>query len=157
MSEPDRCEHCGAALRKYWKPITPGLVDILIKFRSAVVSNNRNRIHLLEDMSLNNVEYTNFQKLRYHGLVAKYKEKNEQGELVWQRGYWLLTRRGVQFLRNEIAIPHKVQTLRNRVVDHDARLVTVSDVIGSVPYNETIDDLEWDRATKEEAKQVSLL
>ena len=153
----DHCEHCGAALRKYWKPITPGLIDILIKFRSAVVSSNRNKIHLLKDMSLDNVEYTNFQKLRYHGLVAKYKEKNADGDRIWQRGYWLLTRRGVQFLRGEIAIPQKVQTLRNRVVDHDGRMVTVADIIGSTPYNETIDELEWETASPQEAKQISLI
>jgi predicted transcriptional regulator len=73
-----------------------------------------------KDLSLTKNDYNNFQKLRYHGLVAKVKAK---------AGYWLITKRGGQFLRNEIAIPAGVKTFRNHVEEdgHTKETVRITD------------------------------
>jgi hypothetical protein len=137
--ENHHCPYCNAAIKKYWHRLTPLLVNTLVKFRSAVVRKNRNQIHVPDELELNTTEYNNFQKLRFHGLVAKFKEDGER-----KSGFWLLTKRGALFLKGELAVPIRVQTFRNEVVDHDEHKVYVSDVIQSTPYLETIDSIEYE-------------
>lgn len=137
--DQELCPHCGAKMRAYWHRLTPMLVKGLIKFRKAVVEKGVNKIHLQRDLNLTKTEYNNFQKLRLHGLVAKFREDNER-----VNGYWLLTRRGGLFLNNHYAIPKRVKTFRNKVIEHDKELVTVVKVIGSEPYLETITDIQYE-------------
>ena len=46
MDNQKHCESCGASLRKYSHRLTPILVKALIKFRTAVVKKNENKIHI---------------------------------------------------------------------------------------------------------------
>jgi len=135
----EKCAYCGASLKKYWHRLTPGLVGTLVKFRSAVVRKNRNSLHVPEEIDLTKSEYNNFQKLRFHALVAKARENGER-----KTGYWLLTKRGASFLKGEIDVPVAVQTYRNMVVERAEQRVFVKDVIGKTPYFETIDDFEYE-------------
>lgn len=128
MIENERCEHCGAALKRYWHSITPGLVRVLIKCYKYVSSNGEN-LFKMKDLNLDHSEYGNFQKLRFHGLIAKHKIDGDIEERVW-----LITHRGADFLKGLIQIPDKVQTFRNRVVDHNDVLVTVTQVMKDQVY-----------------------
>ena len=76
---------------------------------------NRNRFHLQKDLTLTHSEFTNFQKLRFHALVAKTDDE----------GYWLITARGGQFLRGEVPVSKTVSTFRNKVVGHSPELIWV--------------------------------
>lgn len=149
--EPNKCAYCGANVKKYWHRITPALVDALIKLKRSVIDKGENKVHLLKDFhgqnELTRHEWNNFTKLRYHGLAVKYKDDdgNHKG------GYWLLTRRGSQFLRGEIEIPERVQTFRNRITDKSEVFVKVGDVVGSVPYIETIDDIDYELADAQQS------
>lgn len=154
MSE--HCEYCGAALTKYWHKLTPVLVDSLIEAHKAVVRNNENHFEKA-DLQLSHSQYGNFQKLRFHGLIAKFKEDDGLGRKVWRRGHWLITKRGAAFLKGEEDIPYQVQTFRNRVVDHDSRNVNIKDVIGNVPYLESFADFERERATPGDLEQARLI
>jgi len=160
MKEPIMCPHCGKELpanymvmKSYWVPLRPGIIRALIKFRAAVVANNRNSIHLLKDMSgtrneLTRHEWNNFSRLRFHAMVAKVREEG-----LHKSGYWLLTKRGASFLKGEIAVPAKVLICRNEVIDHDFNhLVDVRDVMGFRPAFETIDDIEYEIVTPEQAE-----
>ena len=131
ISDTEDCPLCGASMEKRWCNLSPLLVKILVKAYSIVVASNQNRFRLT-DLDLDPNMYNNFQKLRYHALIAKYKENGEH-----QKAYWLLTRRCGQFLRGELAIPRRVRTFRNHVIEHDPDLVKVRDVIGSEPYVQT--------------------
>lgn len=148
------CQHCGASLRKYAHTITPGLVRGLIKFRHAIYLKNQNRIHLLQDMigsmKLEPHEWNNWTKLRFHALVAKVKEDG-----VHDTGYWLLTRRGGEFLNGKTAIPKKVWTYRNKVVGHSEETVYIKDVIGEQPTFEAIGDIESALPTAEDIEKVT--
>ncbi len=152
----EHCEHCGAAITKYWHKLTPILVDSLVIAHKAVVAKDENHIEK-GDLQLSHSQYGNFQKLRFHGLIAKFKEDDGSGNLVWRRGHWLITRRGAAFLRGDEDIPSKVQTFRNRVVDRDTRLVNIKDVLGQVPHLETFADFERERATSADLAQATLL
>ena len=141
----ERCEHCGASLKKYFHSITPGLVKVLVK--CYVYASEHDNEFKMRDLKLDHSEYGNFQKLRFHALIAKKKEDGEKVERTW-----LVTSRGADFLKGTIQIPDKVQTFRNGVVDHSPELVTIRDVMKSEPYWEQ--DFSYDLF---EPKQQSLI
>ena len=61
---------------------------------------------------------------RFHALVAKVDGKP---------GFWLITSRGGQFLRGEIAIPERVKTFRNKVLEHSTELIHINELKGKIP------------------------
>lgn len=151
------CEHCGASLKKYWHKMTPILVSALVKFKKGIYEKQENKIHLINDLKgtaneLKPYEWKNWTKLRFHGLVAKYKIDGK-----WVRGYWLLTKRGNEFLMGDLAIPEEVLTFRNKVVGHSEKLATVADVVGSRPYVEDLFDIKTEIATEDDLLEVPIL
>jgi hypothetical protein len=112
-------------MKSFHHNLSTGLVTALVKAIRFVQANNKNKFHLQKDLKeLTKNEYNNFQKLRFHGLVAKIHDKS---------GYWLITRRGGQFLRGEITVPWKVETFRNRVIGHSPEQVHIKDLRGKLP------------------------
>ncbi len=108
-----------------------GHVSALMKLRKAVLHYGRNEIHIRKQMAdclgapfqLTKDEWSNFTKLRYHGLAAKTE----------RRGYWLLTKRGGQFLRGEISIPETVITFANHVAGHDGPDIHIKVFARAIP------------------------
>lgn len=119
----NKCPHCGASMAAFWHRLTPGLVGALIKAIEFVKKNNKNEFNLSQ-LDLSKGEYNNFQKLRFHALVAKVQDK---------KGSWLITTRGGQFLRGEIGVPTEVQTFRNRVISHSDQKVGIGNFKGRYP------------------------
>lgn len=115
-----RCEHCNASLKEWWHTLTPGLVNALFKFVKAVKAKGINEVHLQTEVELTKNEYNNFQKLRFHALVAKVKENKAH-----KAGYWLVTARAGQFLRREIKVHRKVKTFRNRVIGYSDEMISI--------------------------------
>lgn len=130
------CECCGASLKKYWHRITPGLLATLVKVYAGVSSKGENIIRM-DELELSHSEFGNFQKLRFHALIAKHKVEG-----VWKRREWLMTRRGADFLKGNIDIPYRVQTFRNEVVAHDAKKIFIKDVLGTAPYFEGYEEFK---------------
>lgn len=129
------CTHCGSKLRKYKSKLTLGLVDTLKIVAKEVIKRDVNDVHI-KDLNLTNSQFGNFNKLRYHALIAKVKIGGEH-----MQGRWLVTRRGWAFLKGE-AVPEYVITFRNNVVDHAENLVTIYDIDKSV-YFDDITKLQW--------------
>lgn len=131
--ETKRCPYCGASMKMFWHRITPGMVMALVKFKRSIIEKDRNCLHLYKDLEnenkLTTVEQMNWTKLRFHGLVAKYRENG-----VVKRGYWLLTRRGNEFFKGTIKIPKRVQTFRNKITCHDEEYVNITNVVSDLPY-----------------------
>ncbi len=157
-SQQHLCTACGHQSSIYTQRLTPGCIESLIKLRRAIQHHQRNSIHLYKDMDGTPFELTtsqqmNWTKLRFHGLVAKVKVDGHV-----QRGYWLLTTRGRQFLDGGVTVPRSVRTLNNRVIDHDELHVGVTDVMESKPH---FDDFAFWHETKEpqalNLAQVTLL
>lgn len=132
----DCCPHCGANITPFPQRLSTGLVGALIKAVTFVQAKGMNQFHLQKDLvSLSKNEYNNFQKLRFHGLVAKAKVENKPG-------YWLITRRGGQFLRGELFVPKTAYTLRNKVIGHSNDLIGIKDFMGKFPAFQT--DFSYD-------------
>lgn len=118
--------------RKYWYKITPGLVDILLIMLDYVHEKNENIFTWKEVRDrLKAFQYTQQTKLRFHGLIANVKDENGV-----HTGQWLITSRAADFLRGDIAIPERVQTMNNKVIGHEDHNVTVREVYGSPIYLE---------------------
>lgn len=133
-NEVHLCPCCGAKLTGRWENISKGLSKNLIRFREQVLLKGKNKVHLMKDLNLTHSEYTNFQKLRFHGLIAHYKNPITKEE---ETGYWLLTKRGNLFCKNEIAIPKKVLIFRNKIQSKGDKFVNISDIFAqkdSEPY-----------------------
>lgn len=125
LKDKSHCANCTANMKAFWHKIGPGNVGSLIKAIEFVYSSNKNSFHPLRDLCLEPIEYTNFQKLRFHGLIAQVK-----GE----EGHWLITTRGGQFLRGEISIPSEVKTFRNKVEEHSPNMVHIKDFRHQYPH-----------------------
>lgn len=141
----NNCPHCGASMKRWWHTLTPVLVECLIDIRAKVVEKNENKVHLQKDLFLTKNEYNNFQKLRYHALVAKYKENG-----VHVPGYWLVTKRGADFLNGVIKVPMKVASYRNRVVAKSEDLVSITDIISGDTQVERVFDISFDEPADED-------
>lgn len=140
------CPHCGAKMQDYWQRLSPGLVNTLVKFRQAILVKKENKVHVPNEVVFTKNEYNNFQKLRYHGLVAKVKDK--EGNRV--SAYWLITRRGNQFCKGEITVPEKVKTYRNKITEYGQRKVNIGHVLDKMPYWDKKEDFMMDFQDKNE-------
>lgn len=141
----DRCPHCGASMKQYWHRLTPGAVSALVKLLKAVHYYNRNSVHLHNEMKsggdpawrLSDFEWNNFSILRFHGLAHQDEKKTHRS------GYWLITKRGGQFLRGEISVPKGVKTFRDKVIDHSPELVHIRSFAGKTPEFESSKAYEY--------------
>ena len=127
--------------------LTPGLVGILVKMIESVKESGHNKVHLQKDLALTHSEFANLQKLRYWGLIAKCKEGGER-----KKGYWVITRRGGEFLRNEKAMPKTVATLDNTIVGRSEDTVTISQF-----FSEAYPKTYWQEEFGIELNQTSLI
>lgn len=135
------CPYCGASLVMRWERLSKGLVKTLIEFRKEVVEKNKfNRVHPRKDMKLGISEYANFQKLRYHGLVAHVKKADGTED----SGYYLLTRRGNLFCKNQIEVPEKVLIFRNKIEARGTTFTNVERILKGIdiPYWDGKEDFD---------------
>lgn len=139
MTDRTKCPHCGARMEGRWERLTPGLIKTLVKFKQAVIYAGRNSLSPNTMANLSHSEKANFQKLRFHALVAKVVSEGRHVE-----GLWLLTRRGSQFLLGHVAAPRRVFVFRNEVKHHDEDVATVGQILRSgVPVFDGILDFEY--------------
>ena len=120
-----KCPCCGASMKKHWHRLSAGLANTLIKFREECIRRGTYKLRPSSEVAFSKTEYNNFQKLRYHALVAKAKDENKKHI----DGLWILTKRGNQFCKNQIKLPVNVQTFRNKITDKSKELVSIYDVL----------------------------
>lgn len=118
------CEHCGAKMTAYEQRLSKGLVITLLKLRTAVRSQEMNDVHVPSLKTLTKTEFNNFQKLRYHAMVA---HVTEAGKDV--AGRWLITKRGAQFLKGEVKVPEHVVTFRNKITAKSTKKIWIGDIL----------------------------
>jgi hypothetical protein len=145
MIESYTCPTCNHQDTIYTFTIGKGIVGALLKFKRATIELGRyDAIHKSRDLDgtpyeLSKNESANWTMLRFHGLVAKDEAAGA--------GYWLLTRRGNDFIKGE-SVPAKVRVLNNEVLhDHEPDgqyYVTIEELLSddSRPYYTEINDLE---------------
>jgi len=136
MSKPEVCNHCGQKIKQAYKEtLSKHKLTMLQTVARHVIATGVNDYDL-KNMVHNHNDYTNFQKLRFHGLV--HHVKDGAGNKV--RGHWLITRNGWSFLRGTIELPKFVLVRENAIVERSPELVHVKDVYrGSEVINTTFE------------------
>lgn len=119
----DVCETCGGPVKEYYHSLTRGLVDTLVKFGYYVRNKGLNKAHIIDEVGLSIPQYCNFQKLKYFGLVAKWKDPNGSTKT----GYWVLTMQGLEFLKDRASVAKKVKTFRGVKISEEGPYVKISD------------------------------
>lgn len=92
----------------YRKPMNGPVLSALMKMQRKVWELGKNEVHKTRDLDLNPSESSNLSSLRQAGLIAPSREKKS--------GWWLITRKGGQFLRGEIPIAAAVHTMANHPI-----------------------------------------
>lgn len=134
------CLCCESSLSKRGHSLTKGMVHGLMKFANACIKLGVKEgipRHVIskagEKLELD--EYANWTKLRFFGLVAKYKEDG-----VHKKGWWLVTRNGWAFLRGDHFVPTQIKTFRNKIVSKSEQTISMSEIYGSQPWFPSRDD-----------------
>lgn len=135
------CPCCGAKMKLHWHKLNRGLVNVLVKFRKQVLAKGKNEVQISE-LNLTTTEFCNLQKLRYHAMIAKCRDANGNR----MGGYWLLTKRGNQFVKGLIEVPEKVGTFRNKIRKKSTNLVTIGKVLSNdeMPYWDSIETMDFE-------------
>ena len=108
MKSIKHCECCGAKIVEYKHLLNKGLVSALYQ-----LSLNDDPVPLT-DLVISRNQWTNFQKLRYWGLVAK--ELTAEG---YGTGRWLITAIGRDFVEGRTAMPLHAWTFRGETIRID--------------------------------------
>lgn len=115
----DSCAACGAKMVEYTFSFNIGLLRCLRLMR------NHTEGVEIRTLGLSTSQWTNFQKLRYWGLIAPVSVAN-----LRKGGCWRITQFGTCFLEGTVKIPKRVTTYRNKVVlkfDNDISVNEVKD------------------------------
>ena len=118
------CPHCHQAIMQNTQVFSRALGDILMTAACAFPAERP--FHLQHDLTLTKSQYTNFNKLRYWGLVKK--SYNADGARLG--GYWELTSL-VRYVINGKALPKWKRTFNNKVVEVSDELTTLDQAVGS--------------------------
>jgi hypothetical protein len=98
-------------------------------FIKAVIHAHPNRSFLFEDINFSSYsEGSNFQKLRYWGLIRKQLAPDSKG------GWWSITDRGMRFAEGKIFLPSKVWTYRGDVLRFEGKDKYINDITGGWKY-----------------------
>ena len=125
------CPHCGRKIADYKHTLNKTLIAALAKL------NAMGGRGTLKKLKLSNTRFSNFQKLRYFGLICHTKIKYE----------WQITKLGVEFLQGRKAISHFVITRNAIVIRKSIEKDFITDVKECVTYK-----IEW----QEQARQQNL-
>lgn len=125
------CPVCGRKTSDYKHKINKVLIAALAKLNAV------GGRATLQQLDLTNTRFSNFQKLRYFGLIYPTNKKGE----------WQITELGIQFLQGRKTIPDFVITRNANLVRKSEEQVFITDVEECVMYK-----IEW----QEQASQPTL-
>jgi hypothetical protein len=107
----NKCPHCGGKMpREYQHSINRSLV-LALEILSECLDGTAN----ISRIGLTHNQICNFHKLKYWGLVEHLGG-----------GVWKVSRRGYEFLDDDVYIPERVHTICDEVVRYSGSLITAS-------------------------------
>lgn len=119
----EKCHTCGQKMRDARREYLNKHKLIMLKTAAGHVLAKRKNDFSLSELSGEVNHYTNWQKLRYHGLIHHVRENG-----VKQRGRWFITPRGWAFLKGDVELPNYVLVKNNMVSEHSVEMIHVEDV-----------------------------
>lgn len=149
--ESSKCHACGTKLKKYKHNLSPALVDTLLRFTIVHHNLNKEDTHLIKNCNFNSYQNSNFQKLKYFGLV-------EKGEVS---GTWLLTKKGMYFTQNISPCEQYAITFKGNVTELASDVVWLHEYASELPeYQKNFDVYEpnfkpMETITKTQNKKIT--
>jgi hypothetical protein len=130
----DRCTHCGQRIRLQRKEmLNTAKVRMLKRAAEHVMSTMKNDFMTKDFTDDNEYKlYSNFQHLRYHGLIAHVKVNGQK-----VRKHWLITKNGWAFLRGDIDLPKYVLVKDDHTQSRADKKVYLKDLLHGEPYVQT--------------------
>lgn len=119
---------CDATTVSYRHKLNRGLVAGLRRLDEA------GGLSKLAEINLTHWQVTDFQRLRYFGLVEKFRQ---DGKRV--KGMWSITPRGREFLAETVRVRGTAITFRNRLVGIEDELVDFRAAEGVADYKQVAD------------------
>ena len=116
--KPEICECCGAKVVEYKHNFNAALANSLHKIYVF------NKPLPLSELSLSRNQWTNFQKLRYWGLVNKVTD--DEGKRI--NCLWQVTKRGVDFIEGRLNITKYVWTYRGDTTRFEGSEIRFKDI-----------------------------
>lgn len=121
------CPTCGQHIRQTHKEVLNKHKLVMLKDAARYVVEHNTNDFKNRDVGSGGGDvsnYNNFQKLRYHALIAHVTING-----VRQRNRWLITRQGWAFLRGDVQLPKWILVRDNHVLDDRSKeLIGVKDV-----------------------------
>ncbi len=141
------CECCGHKSQEHRHRLSKGLINSLVKMKDFIMEQGANRVHPINDLQLSNFEYNNFQKLRYFGLVARYKSPETKRKV---KGIWLLTKNGNNFLKGNLEISLHIKTMNNKISGRSIKKTNIGDFYANdnKPY--------WDTYSSDDSSDITI-
>lgn len=115
-----KCPTCGHVKKKYQHSLTTGLVSTLCKFMRGDEQLMFQAKHPILTCAMTYNQGSNFQKLRYFGLVIKSSKS----------GYWILTQKGHDFVYGKTVCEKHVITSKGVVESVSAEKLHISQLKG---------------------------
>lgn len=134
------CPCCNSEIVVRKESLSKGLVSTLVKFYMECRLYGTDELHLQDETDLTKNQYNNFQKLQYFHLVVKTN----------RTGVWKITREGIDFIEAQTMIAKNVYVFRNRIVETDGPMVTLSD------YRSYLPDEYWNKIEDYQKPQKGL-
>lgn len=115
------CCHCGAKMVEYTFTFNKGLARCL--YLLAQASHDYVEISKIK---MTTSQWTNFQKLKYWGLIEAPESK--------KGGIWRITNSGLNFITGKTQIHSKVIMYRNKLSRYDGELIYFNDITDGYLY-----------------------
>lgn len=124
-----KCPTCGTSLRVYRHKMNAGLMR---GFKELMRVGG---VAKLSELKLSSIDFTNFQKLKYFGIV----QKEFLNGAATSR--WCVTEKGQEFFHGVASIPSWVETFQNQVVKESEQTIFIFEKLAT-KYQKREDYLE---------------
>lgn len=130
----ERCNHCGQRIRLQRKEMLNKAKVMMLKRAAEHVLSTMTNDFMTRDFTTDEEYklYSNFQHLRYHGLIAHVKVNGQK-----LRKHWLITKNGWAFLRGDIDLPKYVLVKDDHTQSRADQRVYLKDLWYGEPYIQT--------------------
>jgi hypothetical protein len=133
------CECCGSKIVEYCFSFNAGLARSLIRLIEAERASGSFKSGIeISKLGMTTSQWTNFQKLRYWGLIeAVINEENYR-----KRGWWRTTYLAWSFVTGSSTIRKNVWLYRNKVIRFEGDHITIQEALKDPSYKYIVDYAE---------------
>ncbi len=131
-----KCPCCGQFVKLYHRKINSGMAVELITLYKLSKVNENSFNEYFHHSKFATVSGGEISKLEYWGLVYQ-KAKTTEDTKAKTSGFWKITDKGIDFVRNKIEVPEQVSIFDARLYGFSEKMTNIVKSLGSkFDYNE---------------------